>query len=128
MHFFKINELLNRRFGNVNNIFLLVLSFLSVYEKKNPLESMKIMKISTSKGYYQILQILKAYRYFKCTLFTVCMVYCENMVIFQDTDAVVLGPPEGNLGHLTEPGNTDQGHQGTSKLNHTNKSFMYKNT
>lgn len=36
MHFFKINELLNRRFGNVNNIFLLVLLFLSVYEKKNP--------------------------------------------------------------------------------------------
>lgn len=33
----------------------------------------------------------------------------------KDTDAVVLGPPEGNLGHLTEPGNTDQGHQGTRK-------------
>lgn len=33
----------------------------------------------------------------------------------KDTDAVVLGPPEENLGHLTEPGNTDQGHQGTRK-------------
>lgn len=54
-----------------------------------------------------------------------CVVYCKN-VIFQDTDAVVLGPPGGNLGHPTEPGNTDQGRQGTSKLNY--KSFMYKNT
>lgn len=33
----------------------------------------------------------------------------------EDTDAVVPGPPEGNLGHLTEPGNTDQGRQGTRK-------------
>lgn len=57
-----------------------------------------------------------------------CMVYCYMMVIFQDTGAVVPGPPEGNLGHLTEPGNTDQGRQGTSKLNYTDKSFMYKNT
>lgn len=56
------------------------------------------------------------------------MVYCYMMVIFQDTGAVVQGPPEGNLGHLTEPGNTDQGRQGTSKLNYTDKSFMYKNT
>uniref|UniRef100_A0A8W8ISX5 U4/U6.U5 small nuclear ribonucleoprotein 27 kDa protein n=1 Tax=Magallana gigas TaxID=29159 RepID=A0A8W8ISX5_MAGGI len=33
----------------------------------------------------------------------------------EDTDAVVPGPPEGNLGHLTEPGNTDQGRQGTKE-------------
>lgn len=33
----------------------------------------------------------------------------------EDTDAVVPGPLEGNLGHLTEPGNTDQGRQGTRK-------------